>query len=206
MYLTIRNKRNISYFIIFLMGILLTCAYFYFKNKPNKATTESSQVIQNEIKKMSKLMVIEGSYSDVYQYKSEDQYLGNLVHFEKKVLVVVNAKVQVMYDLKKMDITLDTVNKIVIINKIPKAETQIVPDVKYYDIEQSTFNKFSAEDLNKVKQKAIERISNMAEKNKLEEQAREQLMLELNNFILLTKSKGWKVQDNSQLIITSPLR
>ena len=104
------NNRYIVPILALIIGILSTYAYFNFKNNDN-LVSEHSQVIQNEIKHLSKLIVVEGSYSNVYSYKDVDQYFGDWLSFEKKVLVVVNAKAQVMYDMKQLNITLDSITK-----------------------------------------------------------------------------------------------
>ncbi len=178
-----------------LIGILGTYAYFSFEKDSN--TSEHSQIIQNEIKNLSKLIVVEGSYANVYSYKDVDQYLGDWLSFEKKVLVVVNAKAQVTYDMKQLEVELDSVTKTIFLNKIPPPEVQIIPDIQYYDIQQSTFNQFSSEEMNSVKKKAIKEIENMTELSDLKKQANERLEIELHNIFILSKSLGWQVKNNT---------
>ncbi len=178
-----------------LIGILGTYAYFSFEKNSN--TSEHSQIIQNEIKNLSKLIVVEGSYANVYSYKDVDQYLGDWLSFEKKVLVVVNAKAQVTYDMKQLEVELDSVTKTIFLNKIPSPEIQIIPDIQYYDIQQSTFNQFSSEEMNAVKKKAMKEIENMMELSDLKKQANERLEIELHNIFILSKSLGWQVKNNT---------
>lgn len=189
------NTKIIFPIITLLIGILLTYAYFSFKN--DSTISENSHVIQNEIKNLSKLIVVEGSYSDVYSYKDVDQYFGDWISFEKKVLIVVNAKAQVMYDMKLLDIELDSITKTIFLNKVPEAEIQIIPDVKYYDIQQSTFNQFSSNEMNKVKDKALKEIEGMVELSDLKKRANTRLEEELRNIFILSKSLGWQVKNNT---------
>lgn len=196
------NTKIIFPIITLLIGILLTYAYFSFKN--DSTISENSHVIQKEIKNLSKLIVVEGSYSNVYSYKDVDQYLGDWISFEKKVLIVVNAKAQVMYDMKQLDITLDSVTKTIFLNKIPEPEVQIIPDIKYYDIQQSSFNQFSSEEMNKVKNKALKEIEGMVELSDLKKQANTRLEEELRNIFILSKSLGWQIKNNTSFFFELP--
>lgn len=182
--------------VALLIGAFLMYVYTSFKKEAN--ISEHSQIIQNEIKNLSKLIVVEGSYANVYSYKDTDQYFGDWLSFEKKVLVVVNAKAQVTYDMKQLEVELDSVTKTIFLNKIPPPEVQIIPDVQYYDIQQSSFNQFSSEEMNAVKKKAIKEIENMAEISDLKKQANERLEIELHNIFILSKSLGWQVKNNTQ--------
>ena len=193
------NNKYIVPILALIIGILSTYAYFNFKNNDN-LVSEHSQVIQNEIKHLSKLIVVEGSYSNVYSYKDVDQYFGDWLSFEKKVLVVVNAKAQVMYDMKQLNIILDSVTKTILLNKLPEPEIQIVPDIKYYDIQQSSFNQFSSNEMNKVKTKAIKEIEEMVMVSNLKEQANERLQEELRSIFVLSKSLGWTVKGYTPLL------
>ncbi len=188
-------KKNIiiSVFSI-LMGVFLGVSYF--KNNDNEVSY-NSHVIQNEIKNLSKLIVTEGSYSNVYSYKDVEEYFGDWISFEKKIIVVVNAKAQVLYDMKKLDIELDSLTQTIILNKIPPPEIQVIPDVKYFDIKQSTFNKFSSDDMNKIKAKALKEVEESIELSNLKEQAEERLNKELNDIFILSKTFGWTIKNKT---------
>ncbi len=190
------NNKIVIPIITLLIGIFLTYVYFSFK-KEDSNVVEHSQIIQNEIKNLSKLIVVEGSYSNVYSYKDVDQYFGDWISFEKKVLVVVNAKVQAMYDMKQLDLELDSVTQTIFLNKVPQPEIQIISDIKYYDIQQSTFNQFSSEEMNNVKSKAHKEIEDMVEASNLKKQAEKRLEEELRDIFILSKSLGWKVKNNT---------
>ncbi|MFV0530801.1 MAG: DUF4230 domain-containing protein [Flavobacteriales bacterium] len=190
------NNKLLLPILALLTGIFLTYAYFSVEKK-DSGVSEHSQVIQNEIKNLSKLIVVEGSYSNVYSYKDINRYFGDWISFEKKVLVVVNAKAQVMYDMKQLDLELDSTTQTIFLNKIPQPEVQIVPDIKYYDIQQSTFNQFSSEEMNKVKSKAVKEIENMVELSDLKKQAEKRLEEELCNIFILSKSLGWQIKNNT---------
>ncbi len=188
------NKTIIISVFSALIGV--SFGFLYFKNY-DKQVSYDSHVIQNEIKNLSKLIVTEGSYSNVYSYKDVEEYFGDWISFEKKIIVVVNAKAQVLYDMKKVDIELDSLTQTIILNKIPAPEIQIIPDVKYFDIKQSTFNKFSSDDMNNIKAKALKEVEESIELSNLKEQAEERLNKELNDIFILSKTFGWKIKNKT---------
>jgi hypothetical protein len=96
------------------------------------------------------LIVTEGHFSQVMTYKDQNKYLRDLISFDKKALVVINADVTVGFDLSKVKYDIDAENKTVTITNIPKEEIKISPDIKYYNVDQSTFNEFTGEDLSLI--------------------------------------------------------
>jgi hypothetical protein len=194
-------KKALKYFLVFLVGILI--ALLYFKKESHQNEKEQIQVMLNEIKNVSKLVVTEASFSEMYNYESAKKYFFETLSFDKKVIVVVNAKVQVSYDLSKMVIETDTVRKKVIIKSIPKETFFIAPEIKYYDLEQSAFNTFSKEELNKINKKSIEKIRETIDITDLKSNAKKQLIKELGKIYNLTSLLDWELVDQTenQLII-----
>ncbi len=60
-----------------------------------------------------------------------------------------------------MNIQIDSIGNKIIINKIPSEEILISPDVKYFDLQQSQFNTFSKEELNKINQKVLIKLEKL---------------------------------------------
>ncbi len=73
----------------------------------------------------------------------------------------------------------------------------ILPDIKYFDLQQSTFNSFSKEDLNKINKKSIEKIKETAEVSRLKQNAKERLIIELSKIYQLSIILGWEVVDET---------
>src|SRR5690606_1511980 len=98
-------------------GALITLALvFVFRScKEDRAEksilTENSMLIQQEIQNVSKLIVTEGHFAEVYNYKDSQQLFGPLITADKKALVVVNAEVTVAYDLAKIKFQVDEKTK-----------------------------------------------------------------------------------------------
>lgn len=162
-------------------------------------TAENTHSIIYEIKKLNKLIVAEQSYSDVISHKNSIYlpYLGNLFSFDKKVLLLVDAKIQATYDLNKMDVKIDSAKKTIYILKIPELEIKTYPDIRFYDIEQSTFNTFNKDELNVIKEKSVEQINKKIDKKQLEKKAHQQLIENLHEIYLLAKAYNWKIVDET---------
>ncbi len=183
------------YILVFLVGFLI--AKFWYQKEDNHQTNEEIEVVVNSIKNMSKLVVSSGNFSEVYNFSDSKKYFYDYVSFDKQAIVTVNAKVEVGYDLSKLDIQIDSIEKKIYINKIPEEEITISPDVKYFDLKQSQFNSFSKEDLNKINQKSIEKIKQTTEISSLKKEAKIRFFEEISKIYQLSAIYGWQVVDNT---------
>jgi len=190
------------YIGLIAMGVIAVTAFMIFRQyrKSNDNTEIEATTIQKSVEKISKLMVIEGYFSEVYSYQEKTKVFFNLIPQEKKALIILNAKAQVGYDLKKVEIFIDKVNKEVVIKSIPKEEINISPDLKFYDIQTSTFTSFNKDDLNKVQQDAHDRIIEQIEKSDIKIQARQRLIENLESISSLSHAIGWKMVDNTHIL------
>jgi hypothetical protein len=146
-------------------------------------------------------VVIESSFSQIYNYEKSKYFLIESLSFDKKVILAVTAKIQISYDLTKLDIETDTINKKVILNKIPEPEVFISPNISYFDFQQSTFNSFTKEELNQVHARAIEKIKEASDIAGLKEKARIQLVEELQKIYKMTTLLDWQFVDHTGLNI-----
>lgn len=164
-----------------------------------ESSTNESHVIAYEIKKLNKLIVAEQTVSDVYSHKNSRYFPGleKYISFDKKVLLLVNAKVQATYDLNRMKVEIDSVDKVIRILSVPPVEIQVYPDVKFYDLEQSTFNTFQKDELNAIKQRAVQHIEKTVDKTELNKQAHTQLIENLGNIYQIAKLYNWKIEDRT---------
>ncbi|HLV23501.1 MAG TPA: DUF4230 domain-containing protein [Moheibacter sp.] len=180
-----------------LFGILLT--YFVMKQTKNSKSTNESHVIAYEIKKLNKMIVAEQMFSDIYSHKNSLYVPGlqDYFSFDKKILLLVNAKVQAVYNLKELEVEIDSANQTIYINHVPEMEIQTFPDVRFYDMEQSTFNNFNKDELNKIKENAVAHIEKSIDKKKLRNEAHSQLIENLGDLYLLAKTYGWEIVDKT---------
>jgi hypothetical protein len=186
---------------ILLFGLVLFFGYQYFTSNSESSTVEyDTNLIQEQIKNVGKLVVTEGHFSEVMTYKDQKKYLGDLISFDKKALVIINADVTVSFDLSKVKYDIDAKNKMVTITNIPEAELKISPDVKYYNVDQSTFNEFTGNDYNKINKIAKINLAKKIEKSTLKSNAKNRLVSELSKILIVTNSMGWKLQYNGQVV------
>lgn len=183
------------YILVFLIGFLI--AKFWYQKDVKNFKKEETKLILNTINNLSKLVVTSGNFSEVYNYSDSKKYFYDYVSFDKKAIVTVNANVEVGYDLSKLEIQVDSVTKKIYVNKIPKAAVTISPDVKYYDLQQSQFNSFSKEELNKINQQSIQKIKKALLLTDLKTEAKTRLFEEISKIYQLSAIYGWQVEDNT---------
>ncbi|WP_276388240.1 DUF4230 domain-containing protein [Eudoraea chungangensis] len=165
-----------------------------------KSIEENSELIQEEIKNVSKLVVTEGHFSQVYTYKDSRELFGPLFTADKKALVVVNAEVLLAYDLRQLDFQLDEASKTMSIRNIPELEIKINPDLEFYDIDADYLNPFSATDYNIIKRNVRKSVLDKVMLSNLKANAEERLLSELSKFYLLTNSMGWKLTYRNEIV------
>ena len=188
--------------ILAVICILLGSGFTYFIMK--KASNSSqvlpdTELIAQQMKNVSKLVVNEAKISQVYNYKDEKTFM-NLMSFDKKALVVVNADVQIMYDLSKLEYVVDESTKTLRITHIPKEEIKINPDIKIYDVEESRFNAFRGSDYNEIQEKVRKQFFDQIKNSDIEKNAENRLVSELSKFLVVTKSLGWTLLYQEQII------
>lgn len=169
-------------------------------NKEETLIQEHSALIEKQIKNVSKLVVTEGNFSEVFSYKNSKAVFGDLIEVEKKALVVVNAEVTVAYDLSKIEFNLDEENKTLTITKIPEQEIKIFPELEYYDVQADFLNPFEAEDYNAINKKVKQQITKKINASNLKSNAENRLISELSKFYILTNSLGWTLRYNQKTI------
>lgn len=195
--------RKIILGVIIATVLLFTFKYCDSKKDDKIVLQESSDLIQEQIKNVGKLVVTEGHFSEVFNYKNSKEILGSFITSDKKALVVVNADVTVAYDLSKIKFDIDQANKTLTIISIPKEEIKISPDLQYYDIQEDYFNQFDANDYNNIKETIKKSLTKKLEKSEIKTNAKNRLISELSKFYILTNSLGWKLQYNNETIHTS---
>ncbi|MEZ0005824.1 lipopolysaccharide export LptBFGC system permease protein LptF [Flavobacterium sp. 28YEA47A] len=180
--------------------IILAFRFCEFK-KDDKSTIEyDTNLIQERIVNVGKLIVTEGHFAEVLTYKDQEKYLMDLISFEKKALVIVNADVTVSYDLRQMKYDVDEKNKTITIKYIPKEEIKINPDIKFYDINQSRMNPFTGDDYNKINKSVKANLAKKIEKSSLKTNAQNRLISELSKILITTNSMGWTLRYDGQII------
>jgi hypothetical protein len=159
----------------------------------------SSQTVLEKVERVFKVILVEGYFSEIYDYK-QTQHFMELIPVTKKALLIVNAKVMVGYDFKKVKMEIDESAGEIRIVEFPDPEIlSIDPEVKYYNVEDNILNKFSTDDLTRIQQEAKSIILGRAMESDLPHIAQNQvrtLLLELGEL------KNWKLRGVDRLLIS----
>ena len=188
-------KQTLKYILFLIVGLLIGLLLFNIKKQ--RYTYEQVDIIQNSIKNVRKLVVVEETFTEYYNY-DDALYYFDTKFFEKSIILLINAKVMVSYDLSKMETELDSVNKKIIIKSLPEQEFNIIPSYKYYDFDQSIFNTFTKEELNKFQEKSTKRLIEDLDVSKSKSLAKKRLLEELEQIWSVAKLLGWTIEDQTE--------
>ena len=193
-------QKRIVLIVLGLLTIFFLFKFCEFKKEDTSTIDYNSNLIQQQIVNVGKLIVTEGHFSQVLTYKDQDKYFLDLISFEKKALIIVNADVTVAYDLRQMKYDIDKKNKTITILHIPKEEIKISPDIQFYDVEQSKLNPFTGDDYNKINKSVKANLAKKIGKSSLKVNAQNRLISELSKILILTNTMGWRLQYEDKII------
>jgi hypothetical protein len=189
---------NIIFLVVGLAAGLAVAYYLLKKSKNNNGiVTQDSTVMLQKIERVFKVVTAEGHFSEVFDYS----HTSNLHDFlpipsTKKALLIVNAKVLIGFDFKKMKCEVDAETRKVNIVEFPKPEVlSMESDIKYYNMENGLFNKFDNVDLTKLQAEAKSKISSKVATSELPQIAQKQMqqllheMGEVNQWNMLGEQK-----------------
>ena len=202
-------KKILTLLILLLAGLCI--AFFLFKNNFNsffeQQRTSDGTVLVEKIKEVTKLISIEGYFSEVYENK---EYWGyDFSPLRKKALIRVKAKVSVGYDFTNLKIQSFPDQKIIQIGQLPDPEIlSIDHDLDYYDITEGSFNSFNEQDFNKMNTEAKSKIEKAALESDLLLKAEKQSAKIFNMMELIVESSGWKIEYEKRILeeIKAPKR
>ena len=185
---------------VIVIAVIMAFKFCEFKKGDDSSIEYNTNLIQQQIVNVGKLVVTEGHFSEVITYKNQQKYMMDMLSFEKKAIVIVNADVTVSYDLHQLKYDIDEANKTITILSIPKEEIKISPDIKYYDVQQSQMNPFTGDDYNKINKSVRANLAKKIDKSSLKTNAQNRLISELSKILILTNTMGWKLQYNGKVI------
>ncbi|HEX8268296.1 MAG TPA: DUF4230 domain-containing protein [Flavobacterium sp.] len=188
--------------ILIIAGVVIAVFLLvrYCRRDNDESIEYNTNLIQQQIVNVGKLVVTEGHFAEVLTYKDQEKYLLDMFSFEKKALIVVNADVTVAYDLRQVQYDIDEKNKTITIKNIPEAEIKISPDIKFYDVDQSRLNPFTGDDYNKINKSVRANLAKKIETSTLKSNAQNRLISELSKILILTNSMGWKLQYDGKVV------
>ena len=202
-----KNQHKILPFILGAAAMLLL---FLIWNAITKKADDKIQndfyIITNQIKKMNKMVVMEQDFSSMQKTKVTSQLLGGMLpNIEKELITFTKTNAQVSYDLNKMKLDVDSVNKKLIIKELPNADIKITPSVEIQSMDDSFFDRFNENDFKKITQNAKDNAYKTVNQDRLRNEGRKQLLENLNNIFVLAKALNYKIEDQTGQIDTSKL-
>ncbi len=146
-------------------ALILIVVWIYRKQFVKHRIEEQSVVLLEKIRNVSKMITVEGDFSEIMHFEDVKDVFLSLVSSKKKAIVLANAKVLIGFDMKKIRIQSSPNTKKLRLEYFPEPEIMsIETDIQYYDVKDGLFNKFAAADLSelnkKVKQNIQEKIPN----------------------------------------------
>ena len=171
------------------------------RRNSRKKTDSQSVILLEKMKRVCKLVTVEGDFAEIYHYKSlKDKWVDYFIG-RKKAIILINAKAHVGFDLNKIELHSFPEQKLVKITHFPQPEILTVDnDVKFYDKREGWANPFTSNDLTEMNREAKQHIIDKIPESGLFEQAQKEA---LNSILLmesLAETIGWKL-DYSALAI-----
>ncbi|WP_297695413.1 DUF4230 domain-containing protein [uncultured Eudoraea sp.] len=178
-----------------LGAILMYWMYSLFRIKRRKELTEhQSIIILEKIKSVCKLISVEGDFAEIYRYENKREHFMSLLSSKKKALIVINAKAQIGYDLKKVLMHADTDKKKIILSNFPQPEVlSIEPELEFYDIKNGLFNTFTPSDLTSLNQEAKKHVMEKIPASGLMDTARKEALEAVLLIEKIVETIGWKL-------------
>lgn len=189
---------------LILGAITMYWMFSFLRKKRSKELTEhQSTVLLDKIKSVCKLITVEGDFAEIYRYENTKERFLSLVSSKKKALIIINAKVHIGFDLKKVQMYADNEKKRIILTNFPQPEIMsISPDLQFYDIQNGLFNSFTPTDLTALNQEAKKHIQDKIPESGLMATANKEALEAVLLIENIVETIGWKL-DYSTLEIKS---
>lgn len=161
-------------------------------NNSGKVVHESSHTVVEGIRKVFKIVLVEGVFNELYNYEETKKLFGFLPS-TKRALVIIQAKVLVGYDFSKCVWEADEKTRKIRLVSFPEPEIlSVEPDYKYYNFDEGMFNLLNREDLTRIQANGKKQVEQAALKSDLPRMAAEQMRTMLTEVV---QSKQWQLED-----------
>ena len=173
-------------------------SFFIFKkftsvNRKN-LTEKQSVVLLDKIKKVSKLITVEGEFAEIYHHENTKEKFLGLITSKKKAIIIINAKVHIGFDFRKIQMHTNTKTKTLVLSEFPQPEVfSIEPNLNFYDVQNGLLNKFNSEDLTEVNKEAKEHILQKIPESNLMQTANKEALEAITLMQNLVETIGWKL-------------
>ena len=190
---------------LFLGAIATYWVMRYIKLQNRKDLTNAQSVILMEkIRKVWKLITVEGEFAEIYHYENTKERFMNMVSSKKKAILLINAKAYVGFDLSK--IRMEAINEKRVIRLTDFPEPQVLSletDLRYYDKKDGLFNKFDSSDLTEVSSRAKEFVMDKIPESGLFDTARSEALEAVLLIENIVETIGWTLDYQDLLLAKS---
>jgi hypothetical protein len=186
-----------------LVGAVITYLVLsYIKQQKSKhRTTEQSSILLEKIRKVWKLITVEGDFAEIYHYENVRERFLSMVSSKKKAIILINAKVHIGFDLSKIKMEAINEKKVIRLTEFPKPEVlSLETDFKYYDKKEGLFNKFDSTDLTELNVNAKEFILQKIPDSGLLESAKNEALEAVLMMQNIVETIGWTLDYQDLLL------
>lgn len=205
------TKRALTLFgLIAAFGLGIWLTQLFYQSKQKEISKTQSTILLDKVKDVLKLVTVEANFNELYNETKTRPVtlylpLPSTFSFSKKAILEVQGKVLVGFDLEKVTISADSVNRVLTLSNLPEPEIlSIDHQVEYRNLEESFFNSFSAEDYTDLNKNAKEMLREKVQDSNLMDEARSQGNQMLDVIRFMAESMGWTVKVDIDIVDTTP--
>lgn len=190
---------------LFLGAIITYWAMRYIKVQKTKDLTHTqSTILMEKIRKVWKLITVEGEFAEIYHYENTKERFMNMVSSKKRAILLINAKAYVGFDMSRIRMEAITDKKVIKLTDFPDPEVlSLETDLKYYDKKDGLFNKFDSSDLTEVNSEAKKHVLDKIPESGLLETARSEALEAVLLVQNIVETIGWTLDYQDLLLAKS---
>jgi len=193
-----------------LLGLLLGAIVTYWVMRYIKVqnrkdlTNAQSAILMEKIRKVWKLISVEGEFAEIYHYENTKERFMSMVSSKKKAILLINAKAYVGFDLSRIRMEAITEKKVIRLTDFPDPEIlSLETDLKYYDKKDGLFNKFDSTDLTELNSQAKEFVLQKIPESGLYDTARGEALEAVLLIQNIVETIGWTMDYQDLLLAKS---
>jgi len=190
---------------LFLGAIVTYWVMRYVKLQKTKDQTQAqSTILMKKIRKVWKLITVEGEFAEIYHYENTKERFMSMVSSKKKAVLLINAKAYVGFDLSRIKMEAITEKKTIKLTDFPDPEVlSLETDLRYYDKKEGLFNKFDSSDLTEVNTKAKDHVLEKIPESGLLDTARSEALEAVLLVQNIVETIGWSLDYQDLLLAKS---
>ena len=190
---------------LFLGAIITYWVMRYMKLQKSKDLTHAqSTILMEKIRKVWKLITVEGEFAEIYHYENTKERFMSMVSSKKKAVLLINARAYVGFDLSRIKMEAITEKKTIKLTDFPDPEVlSLETDLRYYDKKEGLFNKFDSSDLTEVNVKAKDHVLEKIPESGLLDTARSEALEAVLLVQNIVETIGWTLDYQDLLLAKS---